>query len=68
MNEDNTIIIVTSSRICPLLIVSCSGSKDDASDLIKGPTLTCPQPALALSTFWHNELLLLPGPPVHTKA
>lgn len=66
MNDDN-IIIVTSSMICPLLIVSCSGSEDDASDLIKGPTLTCPQPALALSTFWHNELLLLPGPPVYTN-
>lgn len=57
----------TSSTICPLLMVSCSGSLDDASVLRMGPTLTCPQLGLALRTFWHNELLLLPGPPKRVK-
>lgn len=59
--------IITSATICPLLIVSCSGSWDIAIDLKVDPMLTCPQFALALSTFWHNELLLLPGPPVNIK-
>lgn len=58
---------ITSSTICPLLIVSCSDSWDIAIDLKVDPMLTCPQFALALSTFWHNELLLLPGPPVNIE-
>lgn len=57
----------TSSTICPLLIVSCKDSCDIAINLRIGPMLMCPQLALALSTFWHNELLLLPGPPISTQ-
>lgn len=57
----------TSSTIFPLLIASWSDCCDVASDLNNGPMLTCPQPVFVLSTFWHNELLLLPGPPTRIE-